>query len=338
MLNELKLWSKKLKDGADIAHNFHFENSAKLSKQITKIAFFGMGGSGISGRIIKTFLDKKTNIPSFIVDGSEIPNFIDGNTLAIVVSYSGNTWETVENLKILANKFIPTVVMTHGGQAAELAEKNNIPFAILPDSLQPRFSLGNCLGFILTLFSLMEILPEGRDILDLFIKNSEIFIPKLEDESFFKDFLDLAEKKDYFYLWGVAQDSESFAYRAQTQFNENSKVPVVSSTFPELAHNLLVGFSDCNNNPLVVLFYSEFLKAHLEIAIDSMCQIIKEKGVELYKPPIFGDTWESQLFNMILWSDFASYFLGKRRNVDTVNVKIIEDLKAKYQQKQKNMK
>lgn len=338
MINELKLWPKKIKDGSELAHNFHFENSAKLPKHVTKIMFFGMGGSGISGRIVKTFLDKKTNIPSFIVDGPVVPDFVDADTLAVVVSYSGNTWETVECLKALAEKFIPTVVLTHGGKAAEIAEKSNIPFVLMPNSLQPRFSLGHCLGFILTLFELMEILPEGKAIAENFVKSSEMFLPKLEDESYFKDFLELAEKKDSFNVWGVVGDSASFAYRAQTQFNENCKMPVVSSVFPELAHNLLVGFSDCKDNPLVVLFYSDFLTANMEIAIDSMCQILKERGVKLYNPPVLGDNWESQLFTMILWSDFASYYLGKRKGVDPVNVKIIEELKAKYQKNSKSMK
>ena len=60
MLEEVTLWSSKLKSGLDIAHNFHYENEAKLPKNINKILFVGMGGSGIAGRIVKTFLDKKS--------------------------------------------------------------------------------------------------------------------------------------------------------------------------------------------------------------------------------------------------------------------------------------
>jgi len=63
MLDEITLWPKKLKDGLDIAHNFHYEHKAQLPKNIKKILFVGMGASGISGRIIKTFLDKKSKIP-----------------------------------------------------------------------------------------------------------------------------------------------------------------------------------------------------------------------------------------------------------------------------------
>ncbi|MFH1644472.1 MAG: SIS domain-containing protein [bacterium] len=338
MLNELKKWPQKIKDGSDLAHNFHFNNAVRLPKHVKKIAFFGMGGSGISGKIVKFFLDQKTNIPSFVIDGPIVPNFIDADTLAIVVTYSGNTWETIEALDVLSKKFIPTVVLTHGGKAAEIAEKENIPFVLLPEVIQPRFSLGNCLGFLLTLFELMEILPEGKAIVETMLKNTDMFLPKLEDETYFKEFINCVGDKEFFHVWGVSNGSAAFAYRAATQFNENSKVAAVYSVFPELAHNLLVGFSDCKKKTLVVLFYSDFVISSMDIAIDSMCQILEERGIELYKPPLLGDTWESQLFNMILWSDFASYYLGKHRGVDPIPVEIIKELKDKYQQHKKDMK
>jgi len=337
MLNELRAWPNKLKDGLQIAHDFYFEQSNKLPKNVEKIVFFGMGGSGIAGRIIKTFLDKKSEIPSFIADSDEAPKFCNGNTLAIVSSYSGDTWETVEALNDLIKKFIPTIVITHGGKIAELAEKNNIPFILLPDSLQPRFALGNFLGIILGLFDLMEILP-AKKIIDSFYKTITLLLPKFEDEEVFEDFLKEVKNKEFFHIWGVKGDSASFAYRAQTSFNENSKVRAVCSIFPELAHNLLVGFTDSKEKDAVILFFSEFLPVRMNVAIDSMCEILQQKGITLYKPPVFGDTWEGQLFSMILWSDFASFYLGKLRKVDPISVKIISDLKEKYSQKQKDIK
>lgn len=42
-----------------------------------------MGGSGIAGKIVKTFLDKKCKIPSFIIDGQQVPKLIDSDTLCL---------------------------------------------------------------------------------------------------------------------------------------------------------------------------------------------------------------------------------------------------------------
>ncbi len=336
MLKELALWPQKLKDGLQIAHDFHFEHSAQLPKNIKKIAFFGMGGSGITGRIVKTFLDKKCNIPSFIIDSPTPPEFIDTETLAIVISYSGNTWETVNALNTLTEKFVPTIVFAHGGKAAQIAENKNLPFVLLPESVQPRAALGNFLGILLGLIDLMGIMP-AKPIVETFIKQAELYVPKFSDESYFKDFLYEINDYDFIHVWGISSDSATFAYRATTQFNENSKIRAVFSDFPECCHNLLVGFTNCKEKcsvkPFVMFFSTDFLTADLNIAIEATSEILKEEGALLYKPPVLGDNWEGQLFHIILWSDFASYYLGKNRGVEVVPVKLIARLKEKHKQK-----
>ncbi|MFC1894394.1 SIS domain-containing protein [Candidatus Dependentiae bacterium] len=331
MIEELTLWSQKIKDGLQLAHDFHFQHSAQLPSNIKKIAFVGMGGSGIAGKIIKTFLDKKTTIPSFIINSPELPNFIDTDTLVFAASYSGNTWETVDVLKQLSEKFIPTIVLSNNGQAAQIAEAKNLPFILLPKSMQPRTALGNFLGIIMGLLSLMDILPEGIEILKTFIKQSNLHVAKFsEDKGFFDEFIQISNNCDFFHIWGVSSDTQAFAYRAQTQFNENSKIQAVNSTLPECCHNLINGFDKFNKKPLVLLYYTDFLTANLDIALQATCDLLKEQGVLLYKPPVLGDTWEGQLFYTILWSDFASYYLGKKRGVDIARVEVIEKLKQKH--------
>jgi len=288
-----------------------------------------MGGSGIAGHVVKTFLDKKTSIPTYIIDSSEVPAFVDSETLVITISYSGNTWEVIECVNKLVEKFVPNIALTRGGKLAEIAEKNNLPIVLLPESLTPRSSLGNFLGFVLTLLDLIGIL-DGKKILEEFVKQALLYIPKFEDESYFNDFLQVVEGHDFFHIWGVQQSSGAFAYRAQTQFNENSKIQAVTSYFPELNHNLLNGFAKFKQKPLVVLFSTEFLPASLNAAIDATADLLQEIGAVLYKPPVLGDTWEAQLFHMILWSDFASCYLGKKRGVDLKSVQLIEKLKKMY--------
>ena len=336
MLEEIALWSEKLKDGLQIAHDFHFEHGGQLPKNIKKIIFVGMGGSGISGRVVKTILDKKSTIPSFIVDGTELPAFVDTETLAVVISYSGNTWETVDILDQLVEKFIPTICLAHGGKVAQIAESKNLPFILLPESMQPRTALGTFLGITLGLFDLMGIC-EGKTIIARFQKVLTEYMLKFQDDpSYFTPFLDAVDDYEQLHVWGISGDSAAFAYRAATQFNENSKVQAVFSAFPELNHNLLVGFTDCNKPPFVLFFATEFLSRKLQTSVDVVSKLLKEKGVVLYKPPVLGDTWEEQLFHIILWADFASVYFGKNRGVDLAPVILIQELKKRFEQKIKN--
>lgn len=332
MLKDFSLWAQKLKEGFQLAQDFYTGNSGKLLKAPKKIAFVGMGGSGIAGRIVKTFLDRKDGIYTFIVDSVQLPTYIDSDTLVFVVSYSGNTWETLDILNQLNERFIPAVVLAHGGKAIETAQAKNLPYVIMPSSIAPRAALGNTLGLLLGLFDKMGIL-DGKRKLDLFVHHCNVYLPKFAEVSYFKEFLDVVAGYDFFHVWGVSGDCDAVAYRAQTQFNENGKVPAVFSVFPELNHNLINGFSNCKDRPCVIFFHTEFLPLNLSLAVSATCEILKECEVVLYKPPVLGDTLESQLFNIVLWSDFASYYLGRARGINVEDVKIIESLKAKHKQK-----
>jgi len=326
MLKEITLWTTKLRDGLQLAQSFYESHGTALPKSIKKIAFVGMGGSGIAGKIFKTFLDCKEGISCITVDSPALPASIDSQTLVFVVSYSGETWETLDALNDLTAKFIPTIVVTNGGKAAALAQQKNLPIAFLPASLTPRSALGYFLGFFGGLFDLMHI-TTGKDHVTPWIVMAEKYIPLFVDPSYFKEFLDLVNGYDLFHVWGVAGDSGSAAYRATTQFNENGKTQACFNAFPELCHNLLVGFEQFKTNPAIIFFYSDFLTPHMTAAIQATSKILRERRVILYKPPVFGDTFEDQIFSMILWADFASYYLGKARGVDVESVKIIEELK-----------
>lgn len=326
MLKEFSLWPQKIKEGSQLAKDFIGRYETRMPKHIKNIVFVGMGGSGIAGRIVKTFLDRKDGITTHVIDSSELPVNIGSDSLAIVISYSGNTWETLDVLSQLAERFVPTIVIANGGQAVEFAEKKNIPFALVPQSLSPRSALGHFLGFLLELFNALGLL-EGARKLNSFLHHAERYIPKYEDKQFFKEFLYAVNGYDFFHIWGISGVTAPFAYRAQTQFNENSKVHAVSSVFPELNHNLINGFESCKQNPCVLLFVIDFLPVKLTRALEATCEILRQKGVVLYKPPVLGDTFEEQLFNIVLWADYASYYLGHARGVAVEDVEVIAKLK-----------
>lgn len=327
MLKELALWPQKITAGLEGAQDFMTQYGTRIPKNIKKIAFVGMGGSGIAGRIIKTFLDKKTDIITQTIDTNELPANIGTDTLVCVTSYSGDTWETLDVLRELAHRFIPTIVLTHGGGAALLAETKNIPLWITPESVTPRSALGNFLGFWFGVLDKLGII-EGEKIAHIFRDHALTFIPQFEQgESYFKDFLSTVQHADFFHLWGIRDVNDAMVYRAQTQFNENSKVQSVLAVFPELNHNLINGFEQYTTNPCILFYTTEFLTAHISKAVDATSEILKERGVLLYKPPVLGNTLEGQLFNTILWSDYASYYLGKIRGVDIEAVKVITKLK-----------
>lgn len=333
IFQNLPLWPERLTHGAEIADLYYQQMKETLPKEIKHLVFVGMGGSGIAGRIIQTFLEQHSAIPSFVLDSCQLPHFVTApTTLAFVTTYSGNTWETLQVLHELRARNIAPIILTHGGKAQEIAHRQKLPIALMPYAETPRSALAFFLGFMLRLLDLIGIY-QGTKLIEDFKQQAALHIPFFIKMETFDTFLEKVSNREFFHVWGVRGDSAACAYRAQTQFNENSKLQAVFSAFPELSHNLIVGFTGIHLKPLVVLFATEFLPDSLKKAVEATEEILTEKGVDLYKPPLFGDTFEKQLFNMILWADFASCYVALQKKVDIDSVTLIDQLKEKHRQK-----
>ncbi len=330
MIQELLLWPEKLRQGAALAEQAVQQNSALLLARYEKIAFVGMGGSGIAGRIFKTLLDQHTTLTSLVIDSPVVPACIDEKTLTFVVSYSGNTWESLDAFATLAKRNVPLVALSHGGLLRAYATKTGVMHVALPTALQPRTALGLFMGFFWQLFQYRGVAGLAEMMHDWQAITKEL-LPRLSDKAFFAQPLSLLAPVDIFHVWGVSDHSASAAYRGATQFNENAKIQTAYASFPELAHNLLVGFERFATRPVVFWYGGMLQSENMHRAIQSLHSILHDSGVDLYKVPVFGDTFGSQFFSMILWTDFASFYLGQQRGVDTQRVRIIEELKQQQQ-------
>lgn len=344
MFNELMAWPAKLTDGAQLAKAFYERHGANLPKNSKQIAFVGMGGSGIAGRLVKMVFDKESEVPAVVVEGTCLPLSFNAETFAIVCSYSGNTWETRAVLNQLLERGIPFVVLTHGGAIADTLNERGIPFIYMSQSRSPRSALGSFLGSIFWLLDLMGYI-RGKELVYNFIRHAEHFGDYgLTAQEHFEPFIRQVGPRDFFHIWGIAGDSDACMYRAQTQFNENSKVQAAYNSIPELMHNLFTSFIAAKKwtdqtgpgslwaprySSLVVIGHTEFVDAHLRKASNAAADILSEHGIDVYKPAILGDTWDEQLMHMLLWADFASYYLGKSRNVNIEAVELIEGLKKR---------
>ena len=65
------------------------------ASDIDQLVVMGMGGSGIAGDIVKAIVSPRIPIPVVVSKGYECPNFVGRRTLVMVVSFSGETEETL---------------------------------------------------------------------------------------------------------------------------------------------------------------------------------------------------------------------------------------------------
>ena len=290
-----------------------------VSGKIDNIVVCGMGGSAVSGDILKICMHN-SKIPVFVVRDYKVPNFVDENTLVFAVSYSGNTEETISAFRDASRKKAKIVAVTSGGILGKEAKK----VIKIPSGLQPRAALGY-------LFFPVFCVLVNSGITD--VKGKEI-----------EEMLDILSKTDDFKIVGerlakkigqrtpIVYASEllsAVAYRWKTQFNENSKVAAFHHSFSEMNHNEIAGYQNINKNDFIAIFIRdkddhERVKKRMDITKE-----IISSRVDVEEIFTRGESLLSKIFSGIYYGDFASYYLALANRIDPTPVTVIENLKKK---------
>ncbi|MBD3228872.1 MAG: bifunctional phosphoglucose/phosphomannose isomerase [Candidatus Lokiarchaeota archaeon] len=301
-------------------------------------AICGMGGSAISGEILNDYLRMRVSFPIITVRNYTLPSYINKNSLVFIISYSGNTEETLSAFKEALNRGALIISITSNGKLKEFCKKLQIPFILVPSNLAPRAALGHL--FTSLLISVQELgLIESVDdeisemIEVLKIVRDEIAIKNpLENNIAKQTALKCVNNIPVIYITSAFQ---SIAKRYKTQFNENSKVPCKVDYFPELAHNEVVGWEcamEMSKNFICLLLRideSEEIKTRIEM---TKSIVLKEKLAEVIEIYSRGESNLSKILSLILVGDYISLYLAILNNKDPSSTESIDKLKTELKE------
>jgi glucose/mannose-6-phosphate isomerase len=117
------------------------------------------------------------------------------------------------------------------------------------------------------------------------------------------------------------------ATRFRQQVNENAKMLCWHNVIPEMNHNELVGWSTKNDDLAVIMFRNSTDNPRVQARMD-----INGVTMGLYTETII-EIWSKGTSNLeraiylIHLGDWISYFLGEKKGVDIMEVKVIDHLK-----------
>uniref|UniRef100_A0A7V3RG21 Bifunctional phosphoglucose/phosphomannose isomerase n=1 Tax=candidate division WOR-3 bacterium TaxID=2052148 RepID=A0A7V3RG21_UNCW3 len=298
-------------------HKEHF-------KKFKRVIICGMGGSGISGDITSQLYP---GIEVLVNKDYKVPEYLDKTALSILVSYSGNTEETLSNYKILKKKGLFIVVISSNGK---LMRQDALLKIKIPGGLPPRGALGYLFTPIPLLLYRAGLLKNNpaKELLSLalFLKSHIKDIEKRAKTltRIIKDKLPIIYANSG--LFGVV------AKRWQCQFNENSKILCHTNIIPEMNHNEIVGIGrpEQLNNEMVAIFLNDpgaLNRNALRVRI--VKEIIKKEagGLRCVDINPRGRNPLEYAFWTIMLGDFISYYLALGSNIDPIPVKRIDYLK-----------
>ncbi len=316
----------QLSEALSISEKIHFG----FNKQaIQNIVIAGLGGSGIGGSIVKDLVFASCPIPIIGCKDYNLPNFVNKNTLVICNSYSGNTEETIEAYHQAKKKGALIFCISTGGKLIDLAKADNFPFITFPGGNPPRACLAYSLVQLLVLFEKL-----GLHNLDIRTEiNTSIANLDLQSKTIEAEALPLAKQ-----LHGkipvlyALEGNDGLVTRFQQQLQENAKILCWHNIIPEMNHNELVGWADANNGVAVLVLRSQFDYEKNIKRLEIIQPIIKSKVETFEILHGKGNSPIQELLYFIHLTDWMSFHLSELRQVDSIEVNVIDFLKSSLSQ------
>jgi glucose/mannose-6-phosphate isomerase len=315
------------------------ESASITYKQPKCILIAGMGGSAIGGEILRGWLLDQVSLPIEVCRDYALPNYVDQNTLVFVVSYSGNTEETLRALMDAIRRGCMVVAVTSGGRLLSLSKKLRIPYLKIPGGMPPRAAIPYLFFPLPVLMKKMglslEIEEEINETTEILQKLRKETAPQtITDNNPSKKLaLELVDTIPIVYGFGPYG---AVAHRWKTQFNENSKVPSYWEVFPELNHNEVMGWEAPE---ALTRKFSVILLRDKNEAPEIRCKIEVTKQLALYKVQrvleiyAVGKGRLAEIFSLLHMGDITSVYLAILRGTDPTPVRTIERIKEKVEEK-----
>jgi glucose/mannose-6-phosphate isomerase len=322
----------------------HYQAAAKAAEKISlnyskpeNIVVAGMGGSAIGGELLKDWARGKVQVPIEVSRAYSLPAYADEKSLVLVVSYSGETEETLSSFLDAVKRKCRVFCVSSGGSLLGFAEKLGVPFLRVPSGFAPRAALPYLFVPLLVVLERFGVVSGVSDELSEAVAvlkrvGGENAPEKPVRENAAKSLaVGVNGTVPVIYGFGVFR---GVAQRFKTQFNENGKTPSKWEYFSELDHNEVVGWERAGK--LAECFSAVFIRDCAEPdEIRSRIEITKglmPEGTKLFEVWSQGKGELARMLSAVCVGDFTSVYLALLRGVDPTPVQTISLLKAKVKQ------
>ncbi|HXH22426.1 MAG TPA: bifunctional phosphoglucose/phosphomannose isomerase [Dehalococcoidia bacterium] len=302
-------------------------------REIDKVIVAGMGGSAIAGDFLQALAFSESRMPVTVVRGYELPAWVDGRTLVIICSHSGNTEEVLSCFEAARGLPAKKLVITTGGRVLELARLNGVAALQYQYPNVPRDAFGHGLVRLLVVAGALGLVRTDEARLRGVVQEMQALREAIgwhapEDQN---DAKKLARG-----LAGALPLTVGAGYMApvarrwRTQLNENADVFAFWDELPELDHNLVVGLRHAESilrSTRAVFLDHEGLHARVRKRYGLTQELFERAGIVCQRITFpQQDPLAAQLC-AVHFGDLASYYLALLLGVRPVEVENIDWLK-----------
>ncbi len=287
----------------------------------------GMGGSGVVGDYLQVLASYREGVPPVVVVKSHVlPRYVSRDDLVFVISYSGNTLETLKAFSEALKRTENIVVVTSNGVLAREALEKKLALIEVTKGIAPRTALPEMLISILGVLESSGIpIVSKNDVSNLkaFLEDN---MGSIVNKAYSLALEIYGERKNM--VIATHSPLEVLAIRGKNEFNENSKIPVKVEVAPEWAHNDIVGWEDPFTKDWFVLTLVDPDNGVGVKIVDFMKKIYMGKGFKTVDLVLKGSNILEKLFYGSLVLGLASVRLARLRGLDPMATESIKMYKS----------
>ena len=273
----------------------------------------------------------ESRVPIRVQKFPVIPAWVDGRTLVVASSYSGNTIETVRMYHQARERGCQTVVITSGGILRREAERNGDILILMPEGMHPRHSIGFMIGYTLGIIRAAG----GPDL----SSRMRSFLPSLKR---YRE--EVSPPGPGGLAWEIAHEFVHFSplicsdssmdavvFRWKTQINENAKRVAFCDSFPGFLYSEISAFRDSGRE--------NYLAVVLEGVDDDICvgtrsvvegeAVLRGTGIPMRIVRLGGASAMENMFRAVILGDYVSVYMAEARGIDSSDVEPVRALKEK---------
>mgnify|MGYP001370094493 CR=1 FL=1 len=310
---------------------YEYKVTFKPTAEIRNVVLGGMGGSAWPALYIKSW--PGVSVPLEVVSNYNVPKYVNEHTLFIASSYSGNTEETLSALKDAEKHGAQIVVMTAGGELAEIAAAKKLPLFKIPSGTQPRMSSFYFISAFLELLAPLGLvdstsLLERKQVSKWLSGQISDWLPtvKTANNPAKKLALEIMGKTPIIYSGPLLAP---VANKMKICMNENAKNLAWWNQYPEFNHNEFIGWS---SHPVEKPFCVIEIRSDLEperlqkrFKVSERMLSGKRPAPHIIKPE--GSTPAQQIFWTSMFGDFVSVYLALLNGINPTPVDLVEKFK-----------
>ncbi|TEU15776.1 MAG: bifunctional phosphoglucose/phosphomannose isomerase [Anaerolineales bacterium] len=304
-------------------------------RQAKAVVILGMGGSAIGGDLLRTLLESECPVPLTVNRDYTVPAFVNGQTLVIASSYSGNTEETLAAFEAARQAEAMLLAITTDGKLATRARELNVPLLTFDYHATPRASLGHSIVALIGIVCRLGLVSDKAADLDEAIAVMESWqreineaVPLAENAA-----KKLAAKLHdrLSVVYGAGHLSE-VARRWKGQFNENAKAWAFFEQLPEMNHNALAGVefpADLAKKIVAVMLTSSLDHPRTRVRFQITQEVLSQHGVSCDVVEGRGASRLAQMLSAIHFGDYVSFYLAMLYGKDPTSLKVVDYLKQR---------